>query len=284
MTHWRLRLCGGEALVQCGHGQVRLPDIAWPILGCLAAAKHYRTTRARLTVQLWPEQDEDSARHRLATALWRVRSAVAGALPLIRSEGDVLALDLAPTLWVDALALERRLATIVSAPDRLAHPVERRRITHVLRAYRGEFLADRDQDWIVIQRARLRALHLDALYALAAASARAGSWAEALGHAVRLCEAEPLREDAQRLLMEAHARCGNRALALQQFRQCATILARELGVAPMAETRALAAEIAGREMAGDAVDLPPIDLRAALTQVRSRTAETLAIVDRALSG
>lgn len=282
MTHWRLQLCGGETLIRCGHGPIRLPDNAWPLLGCLAATKHCRTSRSQLTAQLWPEQSEDSARHRLATALWRVRGALHDGLPLIRSEGDDIALHLPRTLWVDALASERRLAAAIAAPERLADPAERRRLGRFLKEYSGEFLAKREQDWIVIQRARLRSLHLDGWYALATASARAGDWSEALLSAEILCEAEPLREDAQRLLMEAHARCGNRALALQQYRRCAAVLARELGVMPMAETRALASCL-GDQPAADAVGPLPTDLRSALTAVRERVAETLAIVDQALS-
>lgn len=265
---------------------MRLPDIAWPILGCLTAAAQCRTSRGRLTAQLWPDQDEEGARHRLATALWRIRSALDG-LPLIRSQGEIVALQLHPALWIDAIAVERRLQRAVAAPETLASPVARRRLAHALSAYRGEFLAERDQEWIMVRRARLRTLHLDALYALAVAAAHAGAWGEARISAGALCEVEPLREDAQRLLIEAHARCGNRALALQQYRQCEAVLARELGVAPMPETQALAVEIGGRSaLRVDRILAPvspPISLHAALAEVRSRAAETLAIVDRALN-
>ncbi|MBB1492724.1 MULTISPECIES: BTAD domain-containing putative transcriptional regulator [unclassified Paracoccus (in: a-proteobacteria)] len=298
MAHLALRFCGEEALLRtgaakagrpaAGHDRAALPDLAWPILGCLLASPHHRATRGGLMAQLWPDQDEDGARHRFATALWRIRSALAEAAPMIVAEGEVIALNLDAHAWVDAVAVERRLTAVLAAPQRLALPGERRRLVHALGQYRGPFLPERDQEWIMLQRARLQSLHLDALYALTAAAAQAGAWSEAQVSASRLCAAEPLREDAQRLLMEAHLRCGNRALALRQYRRCEAILAQELGVAPMPETRALAATIAGEDHgAAIPVLLPAVPddatSRAALIDARDKVLETLRIIDRALT-
>lgn len=300
MAHLALQFCGEESLLRTGGAnggrpapkpdRAALPDLAWPILGCLLASPHHRATRGGLLAQLWPDQDEDGARHRLATALWRIRSALGKAAPMIVADGEVIALNLNARVWVDAVAVERRLTAVLAAPQRLAQPGERRRLVHALAHYRGPFLPQRDQEWILLQRARLQSLYLDALYALTAAAAQAGAWAEAQASASRLCAAEPLREDAQRLLMEAHLRCGNRALALRQYRRCEALLAQELGVAPMPETRALAAAIAAHDRAAAGpVPLPlpavPADAtsRAALIDARDKVLETLRIIDRALT-
>ncbi len=53
-----------------------------------------------------------------------------------------------------------------------------------------------------------------------------------------------LSEIGQRALIRAYAHAGRRPEALRQYRTCAEILKRELGVAPDAETQALANEIA----------------------------------------
>ena len=55
---------------------------------------------------------------------------------------------------------------------------------------------------------------------------------------------DPLSELGQRALIRAYARAGRRGEALRQYRNCADTLKRELGVAPDAETQALANEIA----------------------------------------
>jgi len=55
---------------------------------------------------------------------------------------------------------------------------------------------------------------------------------------------DPLSEFGQRALMRAYARAGRRGEALRQYKSCAETLKRELGVAPDAETQALAHEMA----------------------------------------
>jgi TolB-like protein/Tfp pilus assembly protein PilF len=59
----------------------------------------------------------------------------------------------------------------------------------------------------------------------------------------RLVTLDALSEFGQRALMRAYARSGRRGEALRQYRSCADTLKRELGVAPDAETQALANEI-----------------------------------------
>lgn len=284
MTRWALNLFGEERLTHCGRGGVVVPDISWPMLGCLLSAPNYRTSRGRLAAQLWPDQSEETARRRFATALWRVRAQLPPKLPLIATRGDAVALA-ADFLWVDAVAFERRVRLALDRPSSLEDAVSRRRLARALKLYNGDFLSDRDQEWIVIERTRLRSLYLDALYALTTAAARAGAWTEVLSNAATLCAAEPLREDAQRLLIEAYARSGNRALALQQYHHCAAFLRTELQVVPMAETRALAEWVRGFEAAS--LDLPAGDLastgdRTVLIETRGKLIETLRIIDRAL--
>ena len=62
---------------------------------------------------------------------------------------------------------------------------------------------------------------------------------------------DPLSEFGQRVLMRAYARAGRRGEALRQYKSCAETLKRELGVAPDAETQALASEIARAGSAGE---------------------------------
>lgn len=298
MVHLALQFCGDEALLRTGganstqftggHDRAALPDLAWPMIGCLLASPQYRATRGGLMAQLWPDRDEESARHRFATTLWRIRAALGKAAPMIVTKGEVIGLNLAAHVWVDAVAVERRLTAVLAAPQRLVLPGERRRLVRVLGYYRGAFLPERDQEWIMLHRARLQSLYLDALYALTAAAAHTGAWADAQESASRLCAAEPLREDAQRLLMEAYFRCGNRALALRQYRRCQAVLAQELGIPPMPETSALAAAIASDALA-PSIPLPlpavPDDTtsRAALMDARDKVLEALRIIDRALT-
>jgi DNA-binding SARP family transcriptional activator len=75
--------------------------------------------------------------------------------------------------------------------------------------------------------------------ALAAEHRAAGDELAALAAGRRLVTLDPLDEGAHRLLMQAFARTGRRALALRQFLACRRALVENLGLEPSDETVAL---------------------------------------------
>ncbi|MDD7965497.1 AfsR/SARP family transcriptional regulator [Actinomycetospora lemnae] len=87
-------------------------------------------------------------------------------------------------------------------------------------------------EWAILERERLRAQTLAALEALAAEFIECGRPARAVEAALLAVSTDPLRESAQRALLEAHLAEGNRALAQRAFRLYESVLDRELGVAP----------------------------------------------------
>jgi DNA-binding SARP family transcriptional activator len=50
---------------------------------------------------------------------------------------------------------------------------------------------------------------------------------------------DELAEDVHRQLMILHVLAGDRPAAIQQYKRCATVLQRELGVDPLPETKAV---------------------------------------------
>ncbi len=72
----------------------------------------------------------------------------------------------------------------------------------------------------------------------------------AVDAARRLVDLDPLREASHRALMRAYHDAGETALALQQFEACKTLLKKEYGVAPAAETMLLQARIVKGEGRG----------------------------------
>jgi DNA-binding SARP family transcriptional activator len=280
MAYMAIRILGDQHIQGTGKGEIVMPDAFWTMIGCLLAAPSHRIGRARLISQLWPEREDGKAQRCLASALWRIRSRFTSDDCFVVTRGDTVALVLQSGLWIDAVAFELRVRHVLRQPGILTDPCERLRLGRALRLYTGDLLPSHEPEVIAIERARLRSLYLDALYELSMAEARANDWAAVRRSATTLCAAEPLREDAQRLLIEAYARCGNRALALQQFRVCETVLAQELAVEPMPETRALVADLlATTTRAGT----PVLGTRETLTAVRSNLTQTLDIIERALA-
>jgi DNA-binding SARP family transcriptional activator len=285
MATWIMRLLGHEHMSRSDTGALDLPDIWWPVLGSLLAAPRWKLTRGVLAGRLWPDKDEHSARHCLATALWRIKSRLPRNQKLVSLDGESVRLSLGRFDFVDMLAFERRAQSALRHPDILACAGQRHKLARALRHYAGSFLASRDHETIVFERERLRTLYLDALFALAQAETRAQNWNAARTSAQALCAIEPLREDAQRLLMTAHVRCGSRALALSQYRSLVTLLERELDIAPMAETQRLAAAIGGGPPAASAqADASSGDPhRGTMLQIRDNLERSLALLESALS-
>jgi DNA-binding SARP family transcriptional activator len=185
---------------------------------------------------LWPNATEATGRHCLASTLWRIKEALKSGPSLIEADEDQIGLCLSPNVWIDVIAFDRRIRLLNPGPAGLIESHQRHRLKRALDSYAGDFAADIDEPRTLIERERLRTLFFDSLFSLAVSYSSIGDWTAAARVSQRLCHAEPLREDAHRLLMIARTRSGNRALALRQFENCRAILARELNVEPMAET------------------------------------------------
>lgn len=238
---WSLALLGPVILRQGGDGNgagtaLPLPTQKSQALLVLLALDG-PTHRARLAQWLWPDTDDSSARRNLRRELARLRDA--GAAAVLVSDGDLL--RLAPALACDVLAFKDCLA--------------QGRFADALTLWHGD-LADGLQpaggpeldQWLAHQRASLRAGRRQALEGAAQWAQARGDMAGALDHLQALLADDPLQEHHHRALMQLHADCGRREAALAQFAQCREWLAQELGVAPTAETHALAARLRSGEL------------------------------------
>jgi DNA-binding SARP family transcriptional activator len=103
----------------------------------------------------------------------------------------------------------------------------------------GDVLPGWDEDWVLIERERLRQLRLHALEALCGRLTAAGRLAEAIDVGLAAVAADPLRESAHRVLIQAHLSEGNRAEAVRQREACREILWSGFGVSPSALLDAL---------------------------------------------
>lgn len=243
MPHLRVRAFGGLTVAASRGGVLRIAASCRPIIGYLLVHRHRRVSRCELAEALWADREGEQARHCLSTALWRLKRSAT--TPLLRfHDGDDVSFNWNAPAWVDAVALELRLAPLLRLePDALTRRQLHRLETGV-QLYRGDYLIGMDHEWAYLERQRLRDLYCDGLYQLTRACAAAQDWSGVLTWGRRLSREEPLREDVYRMLMLAGVRTGNHAAALAQYRECERVLARDLGVAPMSETRMLYRQIA----------------------------------------
>jgi DNA-binding SARP family transcriptional activator len=212
-------------------GETPVPPLesarAESLLAYLLIHRDAAQPRQRLAFMLWPDSTEPQARTNLRHVLHKLRRT----LP----DSDAL-LEVTPrTLrWRPDAAVELDVEAFEAALAR-GDGVEGLRAA--AGAYTGDLLEGSYDEWVLDERERLRALHLDALDRLIALLEERGEDEEAIRYAERLVRDDPLREDAYRALMRLHDARGDRARALRAYHACAAALERDLGVEPSAATR-----------------------------------------------
>ncbi|MFF5158363.1 BTAD domain-containing putative transcriptional regulator [Streptomyces sp. NPDC000348] len=215
----QLRLLG-QFRLELGTGTVELCRNGQRLLAFLGLRG--RVSRTVLAGALWPEVTEEHARGSLRTTLWKLPH---GEPPLIGCRGD--ALLVAPAVRVDVHLLTRTALDVLEdrgPPFRTRPP---------LGLLTGEdLLPGWDEEWVLVERERLRQLRLHALDALAEALIRQGRPALALEAAWAGVRTEPLRESAHRAIVSAHLAEGNISEAVRHYDAFRRLLNEELGVAP----------------------------------------------------
>lgn len=188
-------------------------------------------TRAHLAGLLWPDTSEERALSSLRTTLWRLRQD--GSCPVLAT-GDTVRLD--PAVEVDVDDLLRTAEQVRDGGDP-------RRAAKVLTAGRHDLLPGWYDDWVLLERERLRQLRLHLLEEIARGHLRAGQHGEALQAALEAVRAEPLRETPHRLIVEIHLAEGNAYEALQAFYVYRDLLMRELHLEPSPAMCALLSDL-----------------------------------------
>lgn len=251
----RVRLFGAPAIEAGGRPVETDTRKATALLACLVLSG-VPQRRASLAALLWPEAGDEHARAALRRTLSVLRSALGDRWLVV--DGDTIRLD-DTGLWADVREFRALLGM--------------GRLRDAISLYRGDLLAGfsvRDSEpfdeW---QRTHAEALRDEARHALtrlAHDAATGDDLHEAIAWARRRLVLDPLDEAAHTDLMRLHLRAGDRSAALRQYHECARVLDRELGVAPLAATRALrdaiesgelpveerSSELAPAEAAGDA--------------------------------
>jgi predicted ATPase len=142
------------------------------------------------------------------------------------------------------------MAMLVPNDPLVSGPPEIARLEQAVGLCRGPFLeglslpdAAAFEEWVTRWREHLGRALLEALMRLAELYLAGGEAERAQGAARRAVEMDPLSEAAHRALMRALTQGGQRSAALAQYDHCRQVLRAELGVAPEAETVALAEAI-----------------------------------------
>ena len=223
---FELSLLGGFELRNSG-AVVQVALSSQRLLAYLALMERPQP-RAHVAGALWPETTDEKAGANLRTALWR-----------LAPHGDVVTTSLSclvlrSEVWVDVRYVHQTAQRVLGAPGVHA-PAGFDRM-------RGELLPGFWDSWLVFERERLRqeCIHINEACCLAAL--RSGEGFAAVLAALAAVECDPVREASNALLIRAYLLDGDRARARRHLDAFASLLDRELGVAPAVSTLALLAE------------------------------------------
>jgi DNA-binding SARP family transcriptional activator len=212
----RLQLLGGFELVQDGR-EVPLPWTAQRVLAFLALQRR-PVRRPYVAGLLWLESDEGRSSGSLRSAIWRLRRPACDLVEAVSGH-----LRVACTVVVD-------VHEVVAAASRLEDPTaDLNGIPELISTLDGELLPDWYDDWVLMERERLRQIRLHALENMCRRLVAERRYGRAVDAGLAAVRAEPLRESAHRALIEAHLAEGNHGEAVRQYQAYRGVLMRELG-------------------------------------------------------
>jgi DNA-binding SARP family transcriptional activator len=234
-------------------------------------------SREALMTLLWPHSDRERASLSLRNALTRLRQALQAGGDFLLIDGDQVGFDFDRPLDLDLRVVEKALQPRASLP----------RWQAAVEAAGGEFLAGFSvanalpfEEWVTVQREGWQR-NLNTIYAqLTQAYLAVPQPQRAIETASHWLTRAPHSETAYRFLMEAQALAGDRSAALQSYEACRAMLAIELGVAPMAETVALAERIQSLRLPIDDLTPPDVNVTKGKAEAPSPKRPTLPLVGR----
>lgn len=227
----QVRLLGAVGVVLDGRRLCAFDALRLQRLLGRIATRSDPQNRARLAFELWPDSDEGQARTNLRKLLHDFRLALPGSGAFVEiGNGTVRWLPSGPG---EVDVVDFRDAMVAGDFERAA------------RLYAGDLLPACYDDWVLGERAKLRAEVLGALGKLTEEAARREDHDAVVRHTQHILDLEPTDEAAVRVQMEAHLALGDRVAALRAYHRVAEVLDRDLGVAPGEAIQALYRQLRG---------------------------------------
>ncbi len=191
----------------------------------LIALRRGPQQRSRLAFELWPDSDEHQARTNLRKLLHDFRHSFPDIDEFVEIDNETVRWIPTGPSEVDVL----RFHDAMVAGD----------LELAARLYSGDLLPACYDDWVLDERAKLRAEAYGALVRLTEEAAARDDHKATIRHAQRLIDLEPTDEATVRFQMEAHLALGDRTAALRCYHRYAQVLERDLAVTPGEAIRAM---------------------------------------------
>jgi DNA-binding SARP family transcriptional activator/tetratricopeptide (TPR) repeat protein len=229
-------ILGEQAITGAGASTRAGSSRAVALVAFLAAHAGSPQPRQRIAGLFWPDSTDPQALTNLRRELHQLRQVLADEPSLVVTSTDLAWRDTA-TCRVDlrVFEIERKAALAAAAAGDddgiLAHAAR------AIAEYRGDLLPGVYDDWVLEIRSEVERQCVSLCDLVGEARARHGDLTGAVEVARRRIGLQPLEEVGYRALMRLQADLGDRAGAVSTYHHCASVLERELGVAPDPATR-----------------------------------------------
>ena len=225
----------GPLVIEASTGYV--PTKANALIVYVASQPGWTVVRPELASLLWFSKDDESGRHSLRNMLVEARKRFGKDVFLPSHSHVSLSKD---HVWFDgdqfeALAASERMEDLIEACD----------------LYRGEFLSDVDsysdpwEEWLQCERNHRRDQIISVTSRLGKMASKGGKHSLAISTCKRMVAFDPLCEVSHRQMIWTYRRAGRNSDAVRFFRECKTLLRRELDVEPDPMTIAVMNEVVG---------------------------------------
>ncbi|MDH3301825.1 MAG: bacterial transcriptional activator domain-containing protein [Acidimicrobiia bacterium] len=216
-----LRLLGQFSLTGA-NGLIPVDTQSARLLAALALSG--RTNRAELSGLLWPEAGRARALANMRAVVWRMPE---GARRLLVGSCRELSLRDEVDVDVHRLCLRRRPDGLSPAYVGLGFDLD---------LLSAPLLTGWYDEWVIVERERVRACQVELLQQRASAHLERGEPAAAVMDATWAVSIDPLNEAAHQLLLRSHLAEGNVNEAIRHFSDLRRLLNSELGVSPFPDT------------------------------------------------
>ena len=235
----RVQLLGGFNLV---YNDAPLTGVNSPRLQSLLAylILHADTPRPRqqLAFLLWPDTSEPQARNNLRQLLYQLRHAIPGSDRFLTADTSIVCWKTGVGQVIDVHRFEYAAQEADAAERRGDVPGCRQQLEQALAHFQGELLPGCYDDWLLLERERLRGQCSEACRKLMQVLETQREYAAALQIAQRLHRMDPLDESAYVSLLRLHGLNEDHASVRRVYQAAVETLRRELDAEPGEELQA----------------------------------------------
>ncbi|MCI0371390.1 MAG: AAA family ATPase, partial [candidate division NC10 bacterium] len=207
------------------------------LLAYLSQAPRRFHRRDSLLALFWPEQDATGARNSLRQALFSLRRTLGEGVLAGRGYEEVAVTDL---LGSDVVAFEAALEA--GRPERALGLYR----GHFLEGFHAQHVAREFEDWLELERVRLRSRAVQAALSLVAREEGRGNLAAGTRWARKAARLDPDNETILRKLVDLLDRAGDRAGAVRVFEAFARRTRTDYDLEPDEQTQALIRDVRAR--------------------------------------